>query len=77
MKKAVFKKTKKIISFILIIAIFASSGILSSCSVERKEPVALTINGKDNSRLQVQERYEALRSTYSENVYKFDTYIFP
>ena len=35
----------------------------------------LTINGKDNSRLQVQERYEALRSTYSENVYKFDTYI--
>ena len=47
MKKAVFKKTKKIISFILIIAIFASSGILSSCSVERKEPVALTINGNE------------------------------
>jgi len=47
MKKAVFKKTKKFISFILIIAIFASSGILSSCSIERKEPVALTINGKE------------------------------
>lgn len=35
----------------------------------------VTINGKTNSRIQVQERYEALRSTYSESVYKFDTYI--
>ena len=42
---------------------------------DRAADFLLTINGKDNSRLQVQERYEALRSTYSENVYKFDTYI--
>ena len=47
MKKAVFKKTKKFISFILIIVIFASSGILSSCSIEREDPVALTLNGKE------------------------------
>ena len=33
------------------------------------------INGPDNSRIMVQERYEALRSTYSEDIYKFDTYI--
>jgi len=42
---------------------------------DRAADFLLTINGKDNSRLQVQERYEVLRSTYSENVYKFDTYI--
>ncbi len=47
MKKAVFKNTKKLVSFILIIALFASSGVLSSCSVERKEPVTLTLNGKE------------------------------
>jgi hypothetical protein len=35
---------------------------------DRAADFLLTINGKDNSRLQVQERYEALRSTYSENV---------
>ena len=34
----------------------------------------IVLNGKDNSRVQVQERYEALRSTYSQNVYGFDTY---
>lgn len=34
----------------------------------------LTIDGKDNSRVTVQERYEALRSTYSEAVYKMNTY---
>ena len=48
-----------------------SNGLL----FDRAADFLLTINGKDNSRLQVQERYEALRSTYSENVYKFDTYI--
>ena len=42
---------------------------------DRTADFLLTISGKDNSRIQVQERYEALRSTYSENVYKFDTYI--
>ena len=35
----------------------------------------LIIDGRDNSRLTVQERYESLRSTYSVNVYNFDTYI--
>ena len=35
----------------------------------------LVINGKDNSRLMVQERYEVLRSTYSQNLKGFDTYI--
>lgn len=34
----------------------------------------IEINGKDNSRVWVQERYEALRSTYSENVYGYNTY---
>jgi hypothetical protein len=47
MKKAVFKKMKRTISFILIIAIVASSGILSSCSIEREDPAALTLNGKE------------------------------
>ncbi len=35
----------------------------------------IVLNGRDNSRVQVQERYEALRSTYSQNVYGFDTYV--
>ena len=47
MKKAVFRKTKRFVPFILIIALFASSGILSSCSIEREDPVALTLNGKE------------------------------
>ena len=42
---------------------------------DRAADFLIIINGKDNSRLQIQERYEALRSTYSENVYQFDTYI--
>lgn len=47
MKKAVFRKTKRMVSFILIIVLFASSGILSSCSIEREDPAALTLNGKE------------------------------
>lgn len=47
MKKAVFRKTKRMVSFILIIALFASLGILSSCSIEREDPAALTLNGKE------------------------------
>lgn len=43
MKKAVFSKFKRKLSFILIIAILASSGIFSSCSVS-VSGVALTIN---------------------------------
>ena len=34
----------------------------------------IVIDGKENSRVQVQERYEALRSTYSQNLNIFDTY---
>lgn len=42
---------------------------------DRAVDFLITINGKENSRLQVQERYEVLRSTYSEAVYHYDTYI--
>lgn len=42
---------------------------------ERPIDFLLVLNGSDNSRLMVQERYEVLRSTYSQNVYEFDTYI--
>lgn len=35
----------------------------------------IVLNGKANSRIQVQERYESLRSTYSQNIYNFDTYV--
>ena len=42
---------------------------------DRAADFIIVLNGKDNSRVQVQERYEALRSTYSQNVYGFDTYI--
>ena len=34
----------------------------------------LVLSGKENSRLMVQERYEALRSTYAISVYGFNTY---
>jgi hypothetical protein len=42
---------------------------------DRAADFIIVLNDKDNSRVQVQERYEALRSTYSQNVYGFDTYI--
>ena len=42
---------------------------------DRAADFLITINGKEGSRVQVQERYEALRSTYSEVVYQYDTYI--
>lgn len=35
----------------------------------------LVLDGKDNSRLTVQKRYEALRSTYAREVYGFDAYL--
>lgn len=41
----------------------------------RAADFVLVLNGKANSRLMVQERYEALRSTYAQNVYNFDTYV--
>ncbi len=34
----------------------------------------ITIHGKNDSRIQVQEYYEALRANYSENVYDYNTY---
>lgn len=40
----------------------------------RAADLLLVIDGADNSRLLVQERYEALRSTYSAEIYKFNTY---
>lgn len=34
----------------------------------------IVLDGKENSRILVQERYEALRSTYAKQVYDFDPY---
>lgn len=42
---------------------------------DRAADFLITISGKTDSRIQVQERYEALRANYAENVYGFDTYI--
>lgn len=42
---------------------------------DRAADFLLVINGADNSRLQVQERYEVLKSTYCQNVYKYDAYV--
>lgn len=42
---------------------------------ERAADFLIVLDGKDNSRVLVQERYEALRSTYSLYVYNFDTYV--
>lgn len=42
---------------------------------DRAADFLLTIDGKSNSRLRVQERYESLRSTYSQNVSQFDAYL--
>lgn len=41
---------------------------------DREADFLLVINGIDNTRLLVQERYEALRSTYSQRINGFDTY---
>ena len=41
---------------------------------DREADFLLVINGSDNTRLLVQERYEALRSTYSQRINGFDTY---
>ena len=41
---------------------------------DRDADFVIVINGRDNSRIMVQERYEALRSTYAEDIYKFNTY---
>jgi len=41
---------------------------------DREADFLLVINGSENSRLLVQERYEVLRSTYSRRINGFDTY---
>ena len=41
---------------------------------DRAADFLLMLGGKDNSRLTVQERYEALRAQYSSEAYGFDTY---
>lgn len=42
---------------------------------DRAVDFLIVINGEEDSRVLVQERYEALRANYAENVYGFDTYI--
>lgn len=41
---------------------------------DRSADFIVVISEKNDSRVLVQERYEALRSTYSQEIYKFDTY---
>ncbi len=41
---------------------------------DRGADFIVALNGANNSRVLVQERYEALRSTYSFEVYKYNTY---
>lgn len=41
---------------------------------DREADFVIVLDGKDNSRIMVQERYDALRSTYAKDIYKFDTY---
>jgi len=42
---------------------------------DRDADFVIVIDGQDNSRVLVQERYEALRSTYSEDIHGFNTYL--
>ena len=42
---------------------------------ERPADFLIVIDGKENSRVLVQERYESLRSTYAHDVYGYDTYL--
>ncbi len=41
---------------------------------DRAADFLIVVNGRENSRVMVQERYESLRSTYSENAYGYNTY---
>lgn len=41
---------------------------------DRAADFLVVLNGAENSRVLVQERYEALRSTYSFEIYKYNTY---
>lgn len=53
------------------------SSFYKDCNLlfDRAADFVMIINGENESRLLVQERYEALRSTYAENVYNFDSYV--
>ncbi len=42
---------------------------------DRAADFLIVLNGENNSRVMVQERYEVLRSTYSQNLKGFDTYL--
>lgn len=42
---------------------------------DRAADFIIAVDGKDNTRIQVQERYEALRANYSENINKYNTYL--
>ena len=42
---------------------------------DRGADFIVVLNGPDNSRVMVQERYESLRSTYSQEIDGFDTYL--
>ena len=42
---------------------------------DRDADFVIVIKGKDNSRIMVQERYDVLRSTYSQDIYQYDTYL--
>lgn len=42
---------------------------------DRAADFLIVLNGSENSRIMVQERYEALRSNYAFNVYGYDTYV--
>ena len=42
---------------------------------DRAVDFLITINGRKNSKIQVQERYEVLRANYAKEVYGFDTYV--
>ena len=42
---------------------------------DRAADFVIQLEGKENSRVRVQERYEVLRSNYSENVYEFNAYL--
>lgn len=46
-------------------------------SFERASDFLMVISGKENSRIVVQERYEALMSTYANEYYAIDPYIDP
>lgn len=42
---------------------------------DRAVDFIIELEGKQNSRVRVQERYEVLRSNYSENVYEYNAYL--